>query len=311
MPRPLPVPVRQAIGQRLQAGQDGPTIAAALDVEPRTVPLLVGRFRQTGPSALDPSYNRCGAAPPKPAESLVPAALGLRRQHPTWGAGLIHVMLRHPLPDDSGPSVRTLQRWFQRAGLSPAPAGRRPTASCRRAQRAHEVWQMDAAELVKLRTGQLVSWLRIVDECSGAVLRTAVFPPGPLGSGPAHGDPGATATGLWPLGPARVVAGGQRVSVGLAGRPADRPGVVVARGGSGGGPQSPAAPSRQWSGGAFAGDGQAVGRTLALRQLGGTATAVARDGPNPEAGISERCRPEPLGGIPPTGSLRAGVHGGV
>jgi transposase InsO family protein len=30
---------------------------------------------------------------------------------------------------------------------------------------------MDAAELVKLRGGQLVSWLRIVDECSGAVLR--------------------------------------------------------------------------------------------------------------------------------------------
>src|SRR5215472_17453757 len=112
MPRPLPVPVLQAIWQCLQAGQDGPTIAAALDVEPRTVRRLVCRFRQMGPSALDPSYNRCGAATPKPAESLVQAALGLRRQHPTWGAGLIHVMLRHQLPDDSGPSVRTLQRWF-------------------------------------------------------------------------------------------------------------------------------------------------------------------------------------------------------
>src|SRR6266404_1938062 len=104
MPRPLPVPLRQAIWQRFQAGQNGPTIAAALDLEPRTVRRLVERFRQTGSSAMDPSYDRCGAATPKPAESLVQAALGLRRQHPTWGAGLIHVMLRHQLPDDALPS---------------------------------------------------------------------------------------------------------------------------------------------------------------------------------------------------------------
>lgn len=237
MPRPLPLPLRQAIWQRFQAGQDSPTIAAALDLEPRTVRRLVGRFRQTGTSAMGPSYDRCGAATPKPAESLLQAALGLRRQHPTWGAGLIHVMLRHQLPDDSLPAVRTLQRWFQSAGLSPAPAGRRPAADSRRAQRPHEVWQMDAAELVKLRTGQLVSWLRIVDECSGAVLQTAVFPPGPLDSDPAHGDPGAIAAGLRPLGPAGAVAGGQRGAVGHAGRPADGPGVVVARRGGGREPQ--------------------------------------------------------------------------
>jgi len=221
MPRPLPVPVRQAIWRRYQDGQDGPAIAHALGLLPRTVRHLLSRFRRGDPDALFPSYDRCGAATPKPAESLVQTALGLRRQHPTWGAGLIRVMVHHQLPDASLPSVRTLQRWLQRAGLSPAPLGRRATADSRRAQRPHEVWQVDAAELVKLRTSQLVSWLRIVDECSGAVLQTTVFPPGPLDSGPPGGDPGATAAGLRPLGSARAVAGGQRGAVGNAGRPAD------------------------------------------------------------------------------------------
>jgi hypothetical protein len=36
---------------------------------------------------------------------------------------------------------------------------------------------VDAAEQVPLRSGRRVCWLRIVDECSGAVLETVVFPP--------------------------------------------------------------------------------------------------------------------------------------
>ena len=56
------------------------------------------------------------------------AALALRREHPIWGAGLIRVMLRRQLPQDAPPAERTLQRWFVRAGLAPAPAGRRPAA---------------------------------------------------------------------------------------------------------------------------------------------------------------------------------------
>ncbi len=83
-------------------------------------------------------------------------AVGLRREHPTWGAGLIRVMLRRQLLDVAPPAERTLQRWFLQAGLAPAPAGRRPAANPRRAEQPHQVWQMDAAELVKLRTDQRV-----------------------------------------------------------------------------------------------------------------------------------------------------------
>jgi hypothetical protein len=85
MPRSLPVPLRQVIWLRLQDGQEPAAIAEALGLEPRTVRRLVARFRQGGRAAVAPAYDRCGAATPRPAGSLVQAAVALRREHPTWG----------------------------------------------------------------------------------------------------------------------------------------------------------------------------------------------------------------------------------
>ena len=197
MPRPLAVPIRQAIWRRFQDGQDGPAIAEGLGPRPAdrpssAPPLPAGRSRRSLP-LLRPMWG----GHPEARGVRLQAALGLRREHPTWGAGLIRVMLRRQQPDLCPPAERTLQRWFLRAGLAPAPAGRRPATDSRRAERPHQVWQMDAAELVKLRTGQRVCWLRIADECSGAVLWTAVFPPGPLDSGPADGR--SRRNSAWPL----------------------------------------------------------------------------------------------------------------
>ena len=101
----------------------------------------------------------------------------MRRQHPTWGAGIIRVILTEQHPGRVLPSERTVQRAFVRAGLNPAPAGRRGPGPDRRAERPHETWQVDAADQMDLADGRQASWLRIVDECTGAVLETAVFPP--------------------------------------------------------------------------------------------------------------------------------------
>jgi hypothetical protein len=202
MPRPVPLPLRQAIWTRSRDGQDALTIAEALGLPPRTVRRLLGRFRSEGRGPLAPSYGRCGAATSKLPESLLQAALGLRREHPSWGAGLIRVMLHRLLPDEPLPATRTLQRWLLRAGLAPASAGRRSSRRTRRAAQPHEVWQMDAAESVPLKTGQRVCWLRVADECSGAVLWSEVFPPGSLESGPPDSDPGPAPPGFRPLGKA-------------------------------------------------------------------------------------------------------------
>ena len=103
--------------------------------------------------------------------------MDLRQQHARWGAALIRVMLQEKYGKAEVPGTRTLQRWLRRLREKPAPPGRRPARESRRARRPHEIWQMDAAEQKRLKTGKQISWLRVVDECSGAVLGTVVFPP--------------------------------------------------------------------------------------------------------------------------------------
>jgi transposase InsO family protein len=77
--------------------------------------------------------------------------------------------------DEPLPVARTFQRWFKKNAVPEAPPGKRPTANSERATRPHEAWQMDAKDQILLKNSQRVSWLRVVDEFTGAVLRTCVF----------------------------------------------------------------------------------------------------------------------------------------
>jgi len=184
MPHPLPMPVRQLLVQRVALGQNAGWIARCLGLVPRTVRRLVQRLRLRGPNALATSYPSRPYPHTPQFRVVIEKAFQLRRAHPTWGAGLVRVLLRRHYPAEVIPAQRTLQRWFRRAGLLPAPSGRRSGASSyQRAQQPHDVWQMDAADQVALQNGTPVCWLRIADECSGAVLQTTVFPPGVLARG--------------------------------------------------------------------------------------------------------------------------------
>jgi transposase len=200
MPAPLPLPVPQAILRRHHRGEATPAIARALGVPERTVRALRRRWRAQAEVVLAPAYQRGARPRTVPSQQLHDRALALRRQHPGWGAGLIRVFLGQDAPAGSLPAERTVQRWFHQAGLGPAPKGRRPVADPTRAQRPHDVWQIDAKELVRLRCGERVSWLRVVDACSGAVLWTAVFPPRQVAEGAPGRGPGPAAAGVWPLG---------------------------------------------------------------------------------------------------------------
>jgi transposase len=200
MPHAVPVPVRRTLWERAQRGDTTQALATAFGLAPRTVRALCRRFRLGGPDAILPRY-RVPPPPPhaKPPESVA-AVCQLRREHPTWGAGLILVVLREQQPQQPWPSERTAQRWLRQAGLAPAPKGRRPGVNPRRATQPHEVWQMDGAECIPLASGQQVCWLRIVDEFTGAVLRTTVFPPEAMEPGGRPGHPGRTAGGVLALG---------------------------------------------------------------------------------------------------------------
>ena len=82
---------------------------------------------------------------------MIRAALRLRREHPTWGAGLIRVHLLQAVTGRPVPSERAIQRWLAKAGLGPAPRGRRPRVDTARAASPHETWQMDAKEKIRIQ----------------------------------------------------------------------------------------------------------------------------------------------------------------
>jgi Homeodomain-like domain len=177
MPKPVPVPIRQKIWERAQQGEGSTSLAEAFDLPPRTVRHLLKRFRERGEAGLATDYRP--PAPPAHAKSAVirQAVLDKRREHPTWGAGIIRVALVEERPEVDWPQVRTMQKWIARAGLGPAPRGRQPGRSPTRATRPHQTWQIDACEQIDLKGGGKASWLRVVDEATGAVLGTVVFPP--------------------------------------------------------------------------------------------------------------------------------------
>jgi len=188
MPRPIPVPVRHAMFQLWKQGHTPGQIAETLGLSCVSVRRLVRRFQGRGIDGIAADYSL--AHPVSALDSdLAKATLQLRREHPTWGAGLIRVHLLQETSLGPVPSVRTLQRWLLQADLAPAPAGRRPKTAISRATVPHETWQMDAKERIHIKSCAQVSWLRFVDECSGAPLLTAVFPPGAVESSPGLGRP--------------------------------------------------------------------------------------------------------------------------
>src|SRR5262249_2438416 len=121
-----------------------------------------------------PPPRYCGRTGSLYPADVVRQALDFRRQHPDWGAALIPVMLCRLKRWGPVPGPRAIPPWPPAAHPAPSPAGRksphRPRSSA-----PHERWQVDAADRMRLANGRLVSWLRLTDECSGAILRTVVF----------------------------------------------------------------------------------------------------------------------------------------
>ncbi|HEV3201168.1 MAG TPA: helix-turn-helix domain-containing protein [Bryobacteraceae bacterium] len=163
--------------QRWQQHADPRDIVAHFPVSLRTVQRLFARFEQRGDDGIAPDYHQCGQQQAQQtAPSLVEHLCQTRRDHPRWGAEMIRLELEDHY--DTLPCARTVQRHLGHAGLQPAPAGRTPSAvypRVPRAERPHQGWQMDASENLRLKGHQRACWLRIVDECSGAFLKTWVF----------------------------------------------------------------------------------------------------------------------------------------
>ena len=289
MPRPVPVPVRRVICRRIEQGDDVSTIAEELHLSTRTVRHLVHRFL-AGEVNQEPDYSRCGRRSSTGEPPLLCEAVALREQHPRWGAGLIRVILKEAHPRQTIPSERTIRRWLSRAGGGPAPRGRRPASESQRAQQPHEVWQVDAADQKRLQTGQQISWLRFVDECSGGVLKTVVFSRSKLQLRAPAPHPGRLPGLLCALGSARTAARRQRFAVGLFGRPAAGSVVVAVGPGLGCSLEPTIASPGKWSGRTLPRDRQKLGRAVRLHERGRTATGAGSHGSYPARTLSVRGR---------------------
>ena len=103
MPRAIPMPIRRAIVERHQAGQTLETIALELGFAYETVRNLWRRYRRKGEAGLLPDYHRCGRRRASRPGPMIRAACWLKRHHPSWGADLIHDLLRQRWPDRTVP----------------------------------------------------------------------------------------------------------------------------------------------------------------------------------------------------------------
>ncbi len=168
MPRPIPYERRREIIRRKQAGESLSEIAEALDLSYWTVRQIWRRFRDEGEKGLQNRY-RSGPRERKFATEVYQKAIQLKQEHPRWGAGLIRSLLLEQWPKEEVPSERTLQRWWEREGMSCRPK-RAHSPSRPRAQEVHDAWQVDAVEVHQ------GTWITVTDEKSGAVLASRLFP---------------------------------------------------------------------------------------------------------------------------------------
>lgn len=250
MPKSIPVPVRQKLWERACRGEAVRSLAESFGLAPRTIRHLLKRFRDRGDGSLPPSYRT--PQPPDHAhpEAVRQAVLAMRRDHPSWGAELIRVMLGESQPQVAWPTAPTICRWLRAANLARASAGRKPGSSTARADRPHQTWQIDASEHIPLADKSEACWLRILDEATGAVLRTEVFPPGLLDPGRPPRHSGRPEADVPAVGAARAAESRQRGALGVAGRSAHRSGLLAGRDRRGGDGQSATLPAGQWRGGA-------------------------------------------------------------
>ncbi|MBE9063249.1 helix-turn-helix domain-containing protein [cf. Phormidesmis sp. LEGE 11477] len=177
MPSAIAVPIRENIIERREQGETIAKIADALGLSYWSVRTLVRRHRDYGTDGIAPDYANCGNSSIHSSQKVYRSALWLKRHHPSWGAGLILVLLKERWHTLKMPSERTLQRWFKREGIANPPKRCLPTAKRDPARFVHEVWQLDATSHQRLADGSPASWITLVEEVSGAHLFSQAFSP--------------------------------------------------------------------------------------------------------------------------------------
>ena len=178
----MPVALTNAMRQRIilekEKGKSLISISQKHQLSYSTVCRIYQRYQREGEAGLQPRYANCGQRSPTTHQALIQrAALWLKRLHRGWGAGFILLQVEKRYGGKL-PCERTLQRWFKHQGLD-ALKTTLPTPDRQGAQRAHDIWQIDAKEKIQLSNGERLCYLSVADQRSGGLLNAFVFPPLP------------------------------------------------------------------------------------------------------------------------------------
>lgn len=154
-------------------------LAARYKVNYHTARNLCRAYEDRGESALVPDYSNCGRRVNPNAEKAYRLIRLVRYFHPDWGVPFIVTKLRVAYPDLVLQSDRHYQRRLKKdCPKEEVPPPKIPRASLFNDVRlAHDEWQIDAKEQIKLESGQQVSYLNITDTKSHALLKVKPFPP--------------------------------------------------------------------------------------------------------------------------------------
>lgn len=166
----------QIVNEKLK-GKTLTQIASENDYSYSSTCRIWRRFKSKGFEGLAADYSNCGPRTIKRSKKIHRCSVWLKRKYPKWGAPFIMTILKERYPTEMFPSVRTMQLWFRRAGLS-LPKAYRKEPSVAKVSEVHDRWQIDAKENLKLRDGSKACYLTVVDVKSGAALGAPVFPQG-------------------------------------------------------------------------------------------------------------------------------------
>lgn len=171
------ISVRQKIALAHQQGCSYSSLARDYGMSYNTIRSICIRYQASGESGLIPHYSNCGRLISVNSERSFRLVRFIKHMHPDWGIAYILVRLKMDYPDLQFQSERHYQRRIASRGTK-MPAAQLPVVSSERARLAHDSWQIDAKERIRLLDGKEYCFLNITDEKTAALLKTEAFPPG-------------------------------------------------------------------------------------------------------------------------------------
>lgn len=154
-------------------------IAARFGINHHSVGRLCKAYEEHGRGCLVPDYSNCGKKISTQAEKVYRLVRLVRHFHSEWGVPYILTRIEVAYPNLVLQSHRTYQRRLKKdcpkPDLPPPTVPRAPLLNDVR--QAHDEWQLDAKEQIKLGSGQEVCYLNTTDTKSHALLKAKPFPP--------------------------------------------------------------------------------------------------------------------------------------